>query len=169
MATPEYAPQTLVRPWRTAAIVAAAIAALELAILVVVGLALAGRLFTDEVERKKETAVVAAFSQPISRLTERQAVAELSRAETRVTVLNGSGRQGAAAATAERLQGRGYRIEHIGNAERTTFARSVVMYRTGFRGEAERLAHDIRLRHATPLDGIRPREAGRAHVVVVVG
>jgi hypothetical protein len=46
--------------------------------------------------------------------------------------------------------------------------RSVVMYRPGFRGEAMRLARDLRIRIVGPLDGLQIRDLMGAHVVFVV-
>ena len=43
------------------------------------------------------------------------------------------------------------------------------MYRPGYRGEALRLARDLRIRIVGPLDGIRTRELMGAHVALVVG
>ena len=82
-------------------------------------------------------------------------------------VLNGNGRTGAAASAASRVRSRGYRIGTVGNASSTDYARSLVMYKPGFAGEARRLAKDLRVKQIGPLDGIRaarPRpRAGRLH------
>ena len=43
------------------------------------------------------------------------------------------------------------------------------MYRPGYRGEAVRLARDLRIRIVGPLDGITARELMGAHVALVVG
>ena len=55
------------------------------------------------------------------------------------------------------------------NASRSDFTRSVVMYRKGFRPEAERLARDVGVKAVGPLDGLRPKELMGAHVAYVVG
>jgi len=86
-----------------------------------------------------------------------------------VLVLNGNGRPGAAAAQAEQARSRGYAIAGVGNAARSDYARSLVMYRPGFRGEAGRLARDLGLELVVPLDGLRPRDLRGAHAVVIVG
>ena len=46
--------------------------------------------------------------------------------------------------------------------------RSVVMYRPGYRGEALRLARDLRIKIVGPLDGLRIGDLMGAHVAVVV-
>ena len=79
---------------------------------------------------------------------------QLARGETSVIVLNGNGVSGAAHATASQVEARGYSIGDVGNANRTDYTRSVVMYRPGHRGEALRLARDLRIRIVGPLDGM---------------
>ncbi len=97
------------------------------------------------------------------------AAAELPRRKVSVLVLNGNGRQGAAAATASRVSGRGYRIGGVANAPRTDFTRTLVMYRRGFEGEGRRLARDLGIGIVGPLDGMRPPQLHGAQAVVVVG
>jgi hypothetical protein len=43
------------------------------------------------------------------------------------------------------------------------------MYRTGYRGEALRLARDLKLKVVGPLDGVRPKELMGAHLALVLG
>jgi hypothetical protein len=83
-------------------------------------------------------------------------------------VLNGNGVPGAAHEAASRVRSRGYSIGDVGNANRTDYMRSVVMYRPRFRGEALRLARDLRIKLVGPLDGLGVRDLMGAHLVVVV-
>ena len=92
-----------------------------------------------------------------------------ARTNTSVLVLNGNGQTGAAAAEADRARARGYRISGIGDAKRTDYSRSIVMYRGGFRPEAARLARDLGIGVVGPLDGMKSRELLGAHLAVVVG
>jgi hypothetical protein len=93
----------------------------------------------------------------------------LARGRTRILVLNGNGRQGAAAAEASALQARGYRISATGNAGRSDYATSIVMYAPGYEREARRLARDESIRVVAPLDGIRPGALKGAQLALVVG
>jgi hypothetical protein len=86
-----------------------------------------------------------------------------------VLVLNGNGRTGAAASAAARVHSRGYKIGPVGNAPRSNFSRSLVMFRPGFAGEGHRLAKDLRVKLVGPLDGMRVRDLGRAHLVFILG
>jgi len=86
-----------------------------------------------------------------------------------VLVLNGNGRTGAAAAAASQVRSKGYRIGHVGNASRSDFGRSIVMYRPGFAGEGRRLAKDLGVKQVGPLDGMRAGDLRRAQVVFILG
>jgi hypothetical protein len=168
---PLVAHDSLIRPWRTAAFVAAAIAALELLILLVIG---GGTLVGAVSDRVEQAATKRAVSTPsaskrAATKPAAPATAALPRTKVRVLVLNGNGRQGAAATAAARVQGRGYRIAGVANAPRSDFSRSIVMYKPGFIGEGKRLGRDLGVPLVTPLDGMRPRQLGRAHAVFILG
>lgn len=96
-------------------------------------------------------------------------VAKLARNETSVIVLNGNGIQGAADEAAGVVQSLHYLIAGTANAPRTDFPRSLVMYRPGYKGEALRLAKDVRLKRVVPLDGMRAAELQGAHVALILG
>ena len=170
---PLTAPDSPIRLWRTVAYVATAIAAFELMVLLVIG---GGALVTTVSNKVEKAAVKRALSTPAP--TKRTAstirlpakvAAKLPRSKVRVLVLNGNGRQGAAAVAAARVQHRGYRIGGVANASRSNFSRSVVMYRPGFIGEGRRLARDLGVKQVTPLDGMRLNQLGGAHVVFILG
>jgi hypothetical protein len=171
------APDALVRPWRTATVIACAVAAVELLLLIVLGGALVAKEAAAPATRPKARAAKQAAAAPKPARVARPAkpravpapVAELKRSRVRVLVLNGNGRQGAAAVAADRLRGRGYRIGAVTNASRMDYPRSLVMYRRGFDGEGVRLARDLGIPVVGPLDGMRPAQLGGAHVVVIVG
>ena len=162
----------LIRPWRTAAFVAATVAAVELLVLVVVGGALIAKPSTGTSARPvSKTAAVASAAKTTPVKIHRTAVpsAHLTRGKVTVLVLNGNGRQGAAAATAARVSHRGYRIGGVANAPRSDFTRSLVMYRRGFEGEGRRLGRDLGIGIVGPLDGLRTSQLHGAHAVVVIG
>jgi hypothetical protein len=151
--------------------VAATIAAVELLLLVLVGLAFGGKLFSDRVQTVTEAAVTKASAAPAQTGKEgRSAPAPaLARSETSVLVLNGNGVTGAAAVGAERARRRGYLIAGTANAPRSDFPRSLVMYRARFEAEARRLAQDLRVRRVVPLDGMRIADLQGAHVAFIIG
>jgi hypothetical protein len=91
------------------------------------------------------------------------------RSATSVLVLNGSGTAGAASDTATRLLTRGYRSAFAADAQVMTYARSLILFRRGWAGEAERLAKDARIRAVAPLDGKLPAGNSRYPLVAIVG
>jgi hypothetical protein len=167
-------PDALVRPWRTAAFVAAAIAAVELVLLVVLGGGALLRVVSHSLEHAAaQRALAPAAPAPRHGPSKRPKrastpAAKLPRSRVHVLVLNGNGHTGAAAAAAARVRRGGYRIDGVGNAPRHV-ARSMVMYRAGFAGEGHRLARDLRVRTVGPLDGLRRRDLRGAEVVFVLG
>ena len=155
-------------PWRTATLVASAVAAVELVILVILGVVLLADPVSQQVRQAAEAKVFEPV-QPKPRAALPVGAPKLSRAETSVIVLNGSGRAGAAAANADRVRGLGYTIGTVGNAPRSDFTRTMVLFRRGYRAEAVRLAADLKLKIVGPLDGLRPADMLGAHVALIVG
>jgi hypothetical protein len=151
-------------PWRTIAVVAAGIATLELLGLVAVGIAV---LAKPAMHRAR--AEVAANAATAKKPAKPPARPLLHRRLVSVTVLNGNGVSGAAAAEASRVRARGYKIRLVGNAPRSGYGRSVIMYRAGLRREAQRLGQDLRISLVSPLDGLRRRDLKGAKLAVVIG
>ena len=158
----------LVRPWRTAAVVASAVAAVELLVLLVVGVMLLAKPVTERVREAAEQRVLApvAVKRPKAQPVEPP---KLARQDTSVLVLNGNGTTGAAALEAERVRAKGYRVASVGDAPTRDHPRSVVMYRKGFAGDGRRLAKALGIGVVGPLDGIAVSSLRGAHAVVVVG
>ena len=156
-------------PWRTATLVASAVAALELFLLVGLGVFLLAEPVSQHVQQAAEKQVFA----PVQKKAKPRAATpigkpKLSRAQTSVIVLNGNGRSGAAADGAERVRARGYTIGTVGNAP-SDVTRTIVMFRPGYRPEAVRLAADLKVKIVGPLDGLRRSDMMGAHVALVLG
>jgi hypothetical protein len=149
-------------PWRTIAVVVAGIATLELLALVVTATALVAK----PVAKHARAAAVKRASTPTAKVPVRPL---LARRLVTVTVLNGNGVAGAAADTASRVRARGYKIRKVGNAPRSGYGRSVVIYRAGFRPEALRLGRDLGIALVSPLDGLRASNLAGAKLAVVLG
>lgn len=161
------------RPWRTAAYAAGAVAAIELVLLLVIGGGKVAGYATDRLQlaAKDTMAVTPAHVAPThrkARVAAPAAVAKRPRSKTVVMVLNGNGRTGAAASAASRVQRRGYKVGDVTNAPRLV-PRSIVMYRPGFAGEGRRLGKDLGVGLVTPLDGMRSPALHGAQVVFILG
>jgi hypothetical protein len=163
----------LIRPWRTATLVATLVAAVELVLLVGAAVLLLAKPIAHAVKHHAQAAALApaAAKTPAAAHVRKSRIppAKLSRSHTRVLVLNGNGRAGAASAAASKLSALGYRIRGKGNARRQDYATSVVMYRRGFTGEGQRLARDLHVRVVGPLDGLSSSALHGAQLVVVLG
>ena len=173
-----YAPVAdLTQPWRTRTLIATTIASLELLALVGLGVALLGKGWFQHARASAAQQVThhpAATPPPAAEpaaqaRTSVPARPLLTRAQTRILVLNGNGQNGAAGAEAKVLHTHGYSIAAVGNASRNNYATSIVMYRPGYGGEARRLAHDLGIPVATALDGLLPRQLGSAKLAIIVG
>ena len=165
----------IARPWRTATLVATTIAGLELILLVAAGIVLLGKSLAPHVHAAAKrqalapaAAVVHAVGKPKPAHRAR-VVAELPRGKIRVLVLNGNGVPGAAAEAAALVTARGYAVKEVGNAQRTGYGRTIVMYRPGFRREGVRFGKDLNAGAVTPLDGIKVAQLHRAHLVLILG
>ena len=173
-------PHELVRPWRTATLVASTVAAIELVLL----LGGAMLLLAKPLSRAVQHHAVASATVPAKqdkhpaatkpaiharRTTAAAPAPKLSRAQTSVIVLNGNGHQGAAAAGAARLDSLGYKVAGTGNAHRQDYAATVVMYRAGFRAEGLRLARDLKVKVVGPLDGLAPSALMGGQLAIVIG
>jgi hypothetical protein len=158
--------------WRSAAVVASLVAAVELVLLIVTGSALLLR-HGDSTPLRHKTAAPAAKAhtqtKPAARRSEPVAAPKLARGKVGVMVLNGNGRRGAAATAAARVRHHGYRISSVGNAGRMSYSHSLVMYRRGYEGEGRRLARDLGIRLVGPLDGIRPTQLRGAQALLIIG
>jgi hypothetical protein len=152
--------------WRTATLVAAAVAALELVVLGAIGFKALARTVSHDVQA---AAVAKVAGPPPVRTHTPAGRVTLPRDETGVLVLNGNGVSGAAAAGAERVRARGYLVAGVGNANTQASTRTLVMYRGAFRPEAVRLAHDVHASVVAPLDGLKPSELMGAQLVLVLG
>jgi hypothetical protein len=154
-------------PWRAAALVVGAIAAVELAVLIgivslhfVPGHAVAAAATPQHHARAVVHVRKAAppTTHPLR-----------ARASVRVLVLNGNGVQGAASTEAARLRAAGYRISGATNAQRHDYARSMVLYVPGWIKEARRLARDSGIRLVAPIDGLHPATLKGSRAVVILG
>ena len=169
---PLVAPQ---RSWRTATIVATAIAGVELVLLLGGAFLLLGKSLLPDVERaatREATRPAPVYRAPAAApepATKARPAPPLARANTHVLVLNGNGQTGAAASAAQLVQARGYPAAETSNAKRNDYPRSIVMYAPGFSVEAKRFARDLNVQIVTALDGLRKGDLHGAQLALVVG
>ena len=173
MDAPLPALDALIRPWRTATLVASLVAAIELVLLLGAGFLLLAKPLTHAMQRH---AAATAFAPTRKHTTtpvipKRAPIGQpkLLRSETGVFVFNGNGRSGAASSEASKLSNLNYRVPGTGNAKRQDYATTVVMYKKGFHAEGVRLAHDLHVKIVGPLDGLTPSALRGAQLAIVLG
>ncbi len=166
-------PDELIRPWRTATVVASLVAAVELVLLVGGAVLVLAKPLAHAVQRHAEASALAtppaATTKPKRVHHVKLAPPKLSRGKTHVFVFNGNGQQGAASAAASHLVSLGYRVPGTANASRQNYANTVVMYRRGFAAEGRRLAQDMHVKVVGPLDGLSTSALHGAQLAVVLG
>ncbi len=172
MDAPLPAPDALIRPWRTATLVASLVAAIELVLLLAAAALLLAKPFAHAVQRHAQHAAFAPAKKHVVAPPAKKApvlVPKLLRSETGVFVFNGNGRAHAASDAAARLGNLNYSVPGTGNATRQDYATTVVMYRKGFQAEGIRLARDLHVKVVGPLDGVAPSALHGAQLALVLG
>jgi hypothetical protein len=150
-----------VEPWRKATLVAVGVAVIEAALVVGLLVTLLG---------STGHASAAPVSKPSAKRHRAAPPAKvLPRTKTRILILNGNGRTGAAAEEAAIVRSMGYRVAAVGNAARSDYGRSTVLYPRGRAREARRLAHDVGIKLVGPLDGMSRSKLHHAAVAIILG
>jgi hypothetical protein len=156
--------EALVRPWRTATLVAVGVAIVEAALVI----ALVVTLLSSADGNAATTAAAASpTTKPAAAKPAKPKI--LPRTKTSILILNGNGRTGAAAAEADLVRSLRYKVAAVGNAGRSDYGHSAVLYSAGRVKEARRLAHDLGIKIVGPLDGISTRRMGHATVAIILG
>jgi LytR cell envelope-related transcriptional attenuator len=167
-------------PWRTATLVASAVAFVELVGLIAVGATHVAHLFRHSPATARRAAVTTvAKAAPVHRhvvpVPAKDRFGPIPphplrpRTRVRVLVLNANGVQGAAHAEATKLGSLGYPIAGAANAPSHHYAQSMVMFVPGYLKEARRLAHDAGIRMVAPVDGLRSSALMASKLVVLLG
>ena len=164
-----------VQPWQRATLLLALVAAFELVLLIVAGGALLAKPGAHHAAAKQPQVAAVAEKpaaqrvKPAAPAKHAAAAAQLPRGKVKLVVLNGNGRQGAAADAAARVEHRGYHVGLVANAPHHDYPQSIVMYRRGFEGEGQRLARDLGVHVVSPLDGMKPAQLHGAQAVLILG
>ncbi len=166
-------------PWRTATLIASAVAAAELVGLFAIGAFVLAHPFRHHAKTASAASPSVHRTSPVVHrhvrpIPKKDIVAVAphplrARAQLRVLVLNANGVQGAAHVEATRLQSLGYRIGGAANAPSHHYARSMVMFVPGYLKEARRLARDTGIKIVAPVDGLTPSTLSASRLVVLLG
>jgi hypothetical protein len=166
----------LVRPWRTATLVASCVAGVELVALVILGVVLLGRSLAPHVHAAAAHAArapkhAAAPAKATPKPVRVHAAKVLPRSKTGVLIMNGNGINGAAAHAATVVRSRGYLVTATKNAPRAGYPTWRLMAAPGYAAEAIRFGRDLGLARTRvgPLDGMIPRQLHGAKLVLILG
>ena len=163
----------LIRPWRTATLVASLVAAIELVLLLGAGFLLLAKPIAHAMQKHAAaTAFAPAKKHTAAPVIHKRApigAPKLLRSQTGVFVFNGNGRSGAASSEAGKLSSLNYLVAGKGNAKRQDYATTVIMFKKGFQAEGVRLAHDLGVKIVGPLDGLTPSALHGGQLAIVLG
>jgi hypothetical protein len=167
-------PDALIRPWRTATLVASLVAAIELVLLLGAGFLLLAKPLAHAMQKHAAATAFAPANKhtsapPVIHKPAPIGLPKLLRSQTGVFVFNGNGRSGAASSEASKLSSLNYLVPGTGNAKRQDYATTVVMFRKGFHAEGVRLARDLHVKIVGPLDGLKPSALRGAQLAIVLG
>ncbi|MDQ2631591.1 MAG: LytR C-terminal domain-containing protein [Actinomycetota bacterium] len=98
----------------------------------------------------------------------KQAAAKVKPGEIEVSVLNGTAVPGLAATFGDKVEGKGFSLGAVTNSS-SSFAESVVMFRSGHKPEARQVAKQLNIQKLQPMNGEIEAVAAGADVAVVVG
>ena len=93
---------------------------------------------------------------------------QLRPADVEVAVLNGTAVPGLAARFGDQIEHKGFKLGAVTNSA-SSFARSVVEYRNGFKPEASRVAHDLKIGRVRPMTSDIVQVSAGASVSAVIG
>jgi hypothetical protein len=92
----------------------------------------------------------------------------LDPSSIQVAVLNGTDVEGLAGRFGDQIDERGYSLGAITNSP-MTFEQSVVMFRPGFKPEAQRVARELNIREVRPMGNAIAEAGASAKIAVIVG
>ena len=94
---------------------------------------------------------------------------ELDKSEAKIRVLNGSGKAGVAQAVKNFLEGKGYKIISVGNAESYDFEQTVLKFKEGFKKFEEVLVGDLSDDYSVKVSSDNLEATDSADIEVIVG
>lgn len=98
----------------------------------------------------------------------KQVAAKTPPSEVEVAVLNGTAVPGLAATFGDMVEGKGFELGAVGNSD-SSFSSSVVMFSSGSKPEAERVAKALQIGEVEPMSGEVEAVVEGAKVAVIAG
>ncbi|HET9676270.1 MAG TPA: LytR C-terminal domain-containing protein, partial [Solirubrobacterales bacterium] len=98
----------------------------------------------------------------------KQAAAKIKPSEIEVSVLNGTAVPGLAATFGDKVEAKGFELGAVTNSS-SSFSESVVMFKTGHKPEARKVAKQMQIKKLQPMNGEIESVSAGATVAVIVG
>jgi LytR cell envelope-related transcriptional attenuator len=98
----------------------------------------------------------------------KQAAAKIKPSEIEVSVLNGTAVPGLAASFGDKVEAKGFELGAVTNSS-SSFGESVVMFKTGHKPEARKVAKQMQIKKLQPMNGEIESVSAGAAVAVIVG
>ena len=115
-----------------------------------------------------ESPTPAEFTQPLS-TTEASPQASLDKSEPKIRVLNGIGKAGVASSVKDFLEGKGYKVEEIGNAPNFDFEQTAIRFKESFHKFQDLIFGDLSDKYSVVVSEDDLSATDSADIEVIVG
>ena len=95
--------------------------------------------------------------------------AEIDKSEANIRVLNGSGKAGTASSVKDLLEGKGYKVSEIGNADNFDFEQTVIRLKESFKNFQEVLLGDLSDNYSVKVSSDDLTATDSADIEVIIG
>ncbi len=99
---------------------------------------------------------------------EATAGANIDKASAKVRILNGSGKAGAASSAKDFLEGKGYKVATLGNADKFDFEQTVLRFKVSFKSFEDVLTSDMSSKYSVK-SGASLEATDSADIEVILG
>jgi hypothetical protein len=95
--------------------------------------------------------------------------AEIDKSQAKIRVLNGSGKAGTASSVKDLLEGKGYKVVEIGNADNFDFEQTIVRFKESFKSFQEVLFSDLSDNYSVSVSSDDLTATDSADIEVIIG
>lgn len=95
--------------------------------------------------------------------------AKIDKSSAKIRVLNGSGKAGLASAVKDFLEGKGYKVTAVGNADSFDFTKTVIRLKESFMKFQESLVSDLSDKYPVEVSDENLEATGSADIEIIVG
>jgi hypothetical protein len=100
---------------------------------------------------------------------EASTAAEIDKSQAKIRVLNGTGKAGTASSVKDLLEGKGYKVAEIGNADNFDFEQTIVRFKESFKNFQEVLFSDLSDKYSVKVSSDDLTATDSADIEVIIG